>query len=77
MLYPNPASTEVFVNIDDNSAYPDANVTIWDINGRKIAEQKVTKEQHRIDVSALEAGVYLFEITYNEKKTTKRIIKHK
>jgi hypothetical protein len=76
-LYPNPAVMEVFVNIDDISGYRNPKVTIWDLNGRKVSEHALTSELQAINISTLEAGVYLFDITSDRGKTTRKVIKNK
>ncbi len=71
-LFPNPATTEVFINIAD---LRDATVRVFDVNGRRLLEQAISTQLHRIDVASFPAGVYLFDITSSRGKIIKKIIK--
>ncbi|WP_374676581.1 T9SS type A sorting domain-containing protein [Flavobacterium sp. NRK1] len=73
-LYPNPATTEVFIKIPDFSGYNNLKVAVYDLHGRLVKENHLTSELEGIDVTNLESGVYLFNITSDTGKVTKRVI---
>lgn len=67
-IYPNPTSDILYLTSDEESK-----IIIYDITGNAV--KKLPKGNHKeIIVSDLNSGIYLFEITILEKKTTKRII---
>jgi hypothetical protein len=75
-LYPNPARTEVFVQIPNDSDMNDTVMRIYDVSGRRLLEQAVSKPLHRMDMASFPAGIYLFDIASPSGKVTRKIIKH-
>jgi hypothetical protein len=73
-VYPNPASTMVFVKLSDFSANSNLKATLYDLNGRLIRENNVSTETFGIDVSGLESAIYILNITSDTAKATKRIM---
>ncbi|MCV9927854.1 T9SS type A sorting domain-containing protein [Flavobacterium sp. LS1R49] len=73
-LYPNPASTEVFINLNDFEYKSDLILNVYDLNGRLIKTSQITPKTQKIDVSTMESGVYIFTITSGKSKTSKRVI---
>ncbi len=71
-LYPNPANNEVFVNLKNTSAALTA--TIYDIGGKRLLQQQLTKESNRIDTSALQAGVYMLEVNAAGNRMQQKLI---
>jgi len=67
-IYPNPTSDIVF--IDGN--YSQLKVVIYDILGKQVMKESITNS---IDISQLEKGVYILQLSDGAKVTTKRIIK--
>ncbi|NQY05053.1 MAG: T9SS type A sorting domain-containing protein [Flavobacteriaceae bacterium] len=60
-IYPNPASD--IVNIEVSSYLGDANITIFDINGRRIISTENTLQGVvTVPVASLQTGVYLMKI---------------
>lgn len=58
-IYPNPATDFVNVNFKDDSA---SIISIYSINGTKISESKSKNKNVQLDVSKLNAGLYLLKI---------------
>jgi len=75
-VYPNPAANEVTVRISDISNYQNAKVTVFDLHGRRLMEKSLVSELEVVNISSLGSGTYLFNITSDGGKTTKRVIKH-
>lgn len=67
-LYPNPTSDMVYLDTDQQSS-----ILIYDMGGN-VRKKLPTAQYNEVKVSDLNPGIYLFEITIDEKKTTKRIV---
>lgn len=69
-IYPNPAND--FIQIEMvNLNQKDYSFTITDLTGRTLIQ---TKNEKRINVSKLSAGIYLGTMTVEDQKVTKKII---
>ncbi len=64
-LYPNPAREQVSFMLDD-----DAEVSIFDMTGRKVSETNVAAGQAQLNVSELENGVYFVNFRFANGTTT-------
>lgn len=75
VVYPNPTSS--FVNLKiDNYNYQDLNYQIIDLNGREIANQKITSSETSINLENLPNAIYLLQVNDNNKTLkTFKIIK--
>jgi len=67
-IYPNPSSDTVY--IDGN--YSQLKAVVYDIVGKQVIKESIT---NTIDISQLEKGVYILQLSDGVKLTTKRIIK--
>ncbi len=70
-IYPNPANT--FVEIQSISIIK--NITVYDLQGRKIQVFQTEAQHAEVNISALKTGIYLFSIETEAGKTIKKIIK--
>jgi len=68
-IYPNPSSDMVY--IDGN--YTQLKVVVYDILGKQVINKSITNS---IDISQLEKGVYILQLSDGAKLTTQRIIKN-
>ena len=69
-IYPNPAND--FIQIEMlNANLKDFSFTIADLTGRTLLQ---SKNEKRINVSKLSAGIYLGTMTVEDQKVTKKII---
>ena len=60
-LFPNPSRNQVNVFINGN--FGEGNITVFDLNGRKVLTQKqVLSDQIEINTSSLSQGVYILQI---------------
>jgi len=74
MLFPNPTMDKV--NLTNSGSILVSKVDVRDLNGRTVQSLNFNSEPSlEIDVSSLQAGVYLLHITTNEGFLTKKIIK--
>ena len=69
-IYPNPVS-DGFLNIINPSNEP-LNISIYDINGRKVHSQQIVFDS--IDISDLSAGFYSLVIKSGERTSAKKIV---
>ncbi len=70
-IYPNPAKDKIFINNNSNNLVVFA--TIFDLTGKKIFSKN--SNLNEIDVTAIDKGIYLLELTTNQGTTiTKKLI---
>ena len=70
-MYPNPAVNTVQVSAEvEMERY-----SIYNLLGAKVAEGTIEATQKQIDVSALQSGNYLIEITAGDQTTTQKFLK--
>jgi len=68
-LYPNPASDEVSLNID-NTNNTNLTLNIYNVTGKLINSETLQQNQQQIDIGNLNNGIYLIEI--KSKKWTEK-----
>lgn len=75
LVVPNPASNSVKVISNLVGATAQSIVRVYDLNGRLVAEKTFDRGgfQTSVDVSALESGMYLVEVTAGDFRTTKKL----
>lgn len=66
---PNPANNYVVVN--NISSSKNLNIVLFDITGRKVAEQPVKQGSNYIDISKLTNGLYIYNIYDQQNKAIK------
>ncbi|UOK42456.1 MULTISPECIES: T9SS type A sorting domain-containing protein [Flavobacterium] len=71
-VYPNPAHD--FVKIELQDAVFEADILIYDVQGRKVKEVKVTLENNKVDVTGLNCGSYLMKIKTEKGEGTKTLV---
>ncbi len=69
-LFPNPTSDIVTITM----SAPSANLRIYDIQGKLVAEQKVVSGSE-VSLNEFQTGVYLFEVISEGNRTVKRVVK--
>jgi len=75
-IYPNPTAgllTVKIANMPQNSA---SNLTLFDIQGRLIAQQQQLFDENKLDISAQPTGTYIMRIAVGEETTSWTIIKN-
>ncbi|MGB6036792.1 MAG: T9SS type A sorting domain-containing protein, partial [Cryomorphaceae bacterium] len=76
-LFPNPASNEMTVKIDSGQSGVYV-ATFLDLQGRLIKEEQLTidgTQMLRYDISDLDAGVYLFQVSDGITTFSEKLIK--
>ncbi len=69
-IYPNPAS-KGFVNISSKVGGA-KNISIYDVLGKQVI--KTTLNGDRLDISALNSGIYILKIEQGKASTTKKLV---
>lgn len=69
-FYPNPI--ENYLNI--TAQQPNFKITVLDVNGKSLLDQKETSNQLQLDFSTLSKGVYFLQIQQNQKVTVKKVV---
>ncbi len=70
-IYPNPASEYVLLDLPEASQF-----SLIDITGRQILSRTSATQIERVDVSALESGIYFIQIIHDGNTATKRLLKN-
>ena len=72
-VYPNPASDEVTIELDDIYS-TDLKLVIYNFEGQLIKEEKLQHAtQMKIDVSGLPNGMYIFQLQANQSISMKKV----
>ncbi|WP_299768241.1 T9SS type A sorting domain-containing protein [uncultured Dokdonia sp.] len=73
-VFPNPATTEIFVTVDTAS---EGDIRLYDITGKLVVFQKdvLLDSNYRIDLSRLESGTYFLRINTTSGSVTKKILR--
>lgn len=72
-VYPNPTNRP-FININCKNLENQANLQIFNLQGKTVKEQLLTGPDHKIDLTGIHNGVYLLKITAGTQSMTKKII---
>lgn len=73
-IFPNPASQNIIINL---SAEPeDAWYEVYDLTGKKIAEDKIISSSQAISLKNFHSGIYFLRIKEGEKIHTKKMVKN-
>jgi hypothetical protein len=73
-IYPNPATTAL--TIANHTGLSISNLEILDINGKVILSAKPTNHfQNEIDLAALQTGMYIVRMNFEDQMLSKRFIK--
>lgn len=72
-ISPNPAKNRMNITLPNGMA--NANVTVFDVLGKKVYTGEISNFGGSINVSSWNSGVYLVKVTSNDVTQTKRFIK--
>ncbi|WP_306354222.1 T9SS type A sorting domain-containing protein [Flavobacterium sp. '19STA2R22 D10 B1'] len=67
-IYPNPTTDKVYIK-----GLETADVKVYDVSGRIVLQQKGVN-QEGVNVSILNTGLYLFEVSVGNRTSTKRLV---
>lgn len=71
-LYPNPTTDKLFIETEEQQVV----LTIYDLQGRMIFEQKLEDSRNQISLSFLPAGIYKVLLKSNAKQLHHKLVKH-
>lgn len=71
-IYPNPFKDKIWLNTKENKAQE---ILIYNLAGNLIYKKYLEYNIRELDLSFLEAGIYVAEISYYSKKTRNKIVK--
>lgn len=71
-LYPNPTVDELFIETEEQQVV----LTIYDLQGRVIFEQKLEDSKNQISLRFLPAGIYQVLLKSNSKQLHHKLVKH-
>lgn len=71
-IYPIPAKN--FINVELPEFLSEANISIYDLNGKEVLKAKVTAENPRVETSAISSGSYLMTVKTSEGEGSKKIV---
>lgn len=74
-IYPNPAESKIFVQIEGNTQSNKGELNILNILGKVVDTKYIMDSNNTIDISSLNKGVYIIQVRIGEVITTKKIIK--
>ncbi len=75
ILFPNPTSEIVTINIQGVSDVENGTVRIFDLSGKEVLSKNIHSIRFSVDVTTLSKGIYFLEIGTKEQKKVKRFIK--
>jgi hypothetical protein len=61
-VYPNPATTELWLQLPENMPYAQAQIELFSPTGRLLYKAQPTSQFHKIETAHLPAGLYLIRI---------------
>jgi hypothetical protein len=71
IIYPNPASRQVFINVSNNG---DAKIELMNQLGKSLLTTKTNAPTTRIDISSFASGIYFIKVTCNNFVITQKLI---
>lgn len=74
-IYPNPASSEIVLQLPKGLQNKKLQVTVYDVNGRKVLEEEINTNPQRVDIARLQSGAYLFILDSENSRHYKVLIK--
>lgn len=72
-VYPNPVKDEI--RIDLPAIYTEANVKLYDASGKLLISEKIQSGLAILNTSSLSEGMYLVEVSVNEKSNAYKLVK--
>ena len=73
-LYPNPATDKITIELSGMTQ--GGNLTIVDIEGQELMQQRITQPKTQMDISSLPSGVYFVRVTGERTVEVGKIIKN-
>lgn len=74
-IYPNPTQGQLKIEISDLGDDEEVNLTIYNVQGKKILSEKTSENYTIMDISSNPSGVYILQINIKGEISTWKIIK--
>ncbi|OFX17374.1 MAG: hypothetical protein A2033_15180 [Bacteroidetes bacterium GWA2_31_9] len=79
MIYPNPASNEIFIEISNveqqmSNLEGEKGYRVYGVDGKKVLEGKLESPKTRISTKELESGVYFVEVNIGGEKVNGKLV---
>ena len=75
-IFPNPTTSVVTLQIEGEQSEIEGTVTLYNLQGAKIGEQRINSYRTEVDLSAYPVGAYLATVLINGKTTHWKIVKN-
>jgi len=73
-VYPNPATTELWLQLSDNIPPVQAQIELYSHTGKLLYKAQPTGHFHKIDVTHLPSGLYLVRLWDGERWSTEKVV---
>jgi len=73
-VYPNPATTELWLQLSDNISPAQAQIELYSHTGKLLYKAQPTGHFHKIDVTNLPSGLYLIRLWDGERWSTEKVV---
>jgi len=64
-IYPNPASDQITVQLDESLTFNNLNIEVLDVTGRLVINNSVNTSISTLNLSSLEKGIYIVRVSNN------------
>ena len=72
-VYPNPAAN--YITVESNSIAEDQTISVYNIQGQLITQQKILQAKTNIDISAFEKGIYVVKVNNAKGLEVRKFVK--
>jgi hypothetical protein len=72
IMYPNPAKSQVNINVE--TLVGTSNIIVTDLYGKVVKSQTLSMGTNTLNISKLSAGMYFVSVVTSEGKTTKKLV---
>jgi len=74
-LMPNPASDYIIVMVDQKAILQKSMISVYDIRGQFLFQQKILQNKTNLDISMLDKGVYLVQLQNHKNRAVLKFVK--
>ncbi len=71
-IFPNPAYNKVQISVEENKVW---NLRMYDASGRCVLQDRLSNPVAEIDISALNKGIYIVEISYPDRVFHRKLLR--
>ncbi|MFZ4402296.1 MAG: T9SS type A sorting domain-containing protein [Bacteroidales bacterium] len=74
-IYPNPATSNVTINLQQLTHLQNTTVSIYDIQGKLLLQQNITQPQTELNIASLAKGIYVVKVNNNKQSLVSKFVK--